>query len=61
MICGAIHKESGAVCELEYPHSGRRHRLSNCNPKLTIEWDDSAIADSPWNQPLTPVILKKVG
>lgn len=59
MTCGARHSKTGSVCELEYPHADKPHRLSNCNARLTIEWGDDEIAPSPWNEPLEPILLKK--
>ncbi len=61
MNCGAIRKGTGEVCEKDWPHPGENHRLSNCDARKTVEWDDSEIEVSPWNRPLEPLLNKKAG
>jgi hypothetical protein len=56
MTCDAINDKTGSMCEREYPHPGKRHRLSFYN--RVEEWDDSDVRKSPWNQDLSPVITK---
>jgi len=59
MTCGVTRSNTGAMCELEYPHQGRLHRLSNCDSRKTQEWDDEEIAVSPWNRKLDPILIEK--